>query len=441
VNDVLDFSKIEAGAVELESEPIVLEALVENCMSIVGKLAEAKRLVLTFKLDPELPRIVIGDDQRLRQVLLNLLNNAIKFTPSGQVAVSLDRDRGNGQDLLRFTVRDTGIGIPKDKQSRLFQRFSQVDSSASRQFGGTGLGLAISKRLVDLMGGEIGVTSEPGSGSAFWFCIPVSEAPDEEAASPQSEAAAQSRPGRSFRILLAEDIEINQEIAKAVLEGAGHKVDIVCDGAQAVMAVQQKAYDLVLMDVQMPSMDGMTATRHIRALDPPRCEIPILAMTANVYAEQISAFLQTGMSGHIGKPFRRDELLAAVARAVPQAEPPPENAVEAQQPEILDAAVFDDLSAMVGRDRTLWMLDKLVESVTRLQKADAGGPHDRQQLARDAHSLVSAAGMLGFMELSGAYSELERACVEGSDVAGALDRVKWAGNQALAEISSLKNAA
>jgi signal transduction histidine kinase/DNA-binding NarL/FixJ family response regulator len=436
VNDVLDFSKIEAGAVELDPKPFSPEALVENCRSIVSELAEAKGLSLTVELDTNLLPSVIGDEQRLRQILLNLLNNAIKFTPSGSLRIKLDREVApGGGERLKFSVIDTGIGIPEEKLGRLFQRFSQIDSSASRQFGGTGLGLAISKRLVDLMGGEIGVKSHPGEGSTFWFCVPVLEAPEFAAPASPSEVDL-IRQGRRARILLAEDVEINREIATAVLRGAGHEVDSVSDGAEAISAVQSKRYDLVIMDVQMPTMDGVTATRHIRALDAPVRHIPILAMTANVYAEQIASFMNAGMNDHIGKPFKRDELLAAVDRwARTESSVQPVGGPE-QTTTVLDAVVYEELLEMIGSDVMARMLDQLTEKLVGL--AEAGKADDRERLAKDAHSMVSAAGTLGFSEMSNLSRELESACLEGGDAASLFEQTKCAGKRALARIEALK---
>jgi signal transduction histidine kinase/CheY-like chemotaxis protein/HPt (histidine-containing phosphotransfer) domain-containing protein len=439
VNDVLDFSKIEAGAVELDPRPFSPEALVENCRSIVGKLAEAKGLAMSVNLDSKLSHFVVGDDQRLRQVLLNLLNNAIKFTPSGSVRLSLAREMRDGLgEVLRFTVTDTGIGIPKDKQDRLFRRFSQIDSSASRQFGGTGLGLAISKRLIDLMGGEIGVVSEPGVGSTFWLCVPVAQPPVSTTQLLVRENDV-VRPARRIRILLAEDIEINQEIARAVLEAAGHEVDVVTDGTEAVMAVQSKTYDLVLMDVQMPTMDGVTATQHIRALDPPARDLPILALTANVYAEQVASFMKAGMNGHVGKPFKRDELLAAIDpwTSSPAAKEPEPR--EAASDTILDATVYGELHALIGSERMIAMLRKLREKLDRLSTLDPD--REREHLAQAAHSMISTAGMLGFMELSDICRKLEDACIAGSDITHVVREARCAGDKVLARITAMKDAA
>jgi PAS domain S-box-containing protein len=314
VNDVLDFSKVEAGQIELDPRPFYLVSLARNALSIVSSGAERKGLAITFDPPADPPPLVMGDEDRLRQVLLNLLNNAVKFTPSGRVtlrlATSPSRDGGVS---VRFEVEDTGIGIPHDKRSQLFERFSQVDGSIRREFGGTGLGLAISKRLVELMGGEIGFESELGHGSTFRFTVTLPRA-----AGHRVEVRSEAKPLQpSFaRILLVEDNEINQDIARAVLQGSGYEVDTVSDGAAAVKAAHSKPYDVILMDIQMPVMDGMTATQRIRGLNHSARNVPIIAMTANVLPQQIQAFRAAGMDDHVGKPFKRDDLLAAVARWV-----------------------------------------------------------------------------------------------------------------------------
>jgi signal transduction histidine kinase/CheY-like chemotaxis protein len=316
VNDILDFSKIEAGAVELDPEPFWPRALIAECVAITEEAAKRKNLALRFDTGDEWPPRVIGDEPRLRQVLLNLLNNAVKFTTEGSVTVSLSHDSiSPTHERLRFAVADTGIGIPEDKLGAVFERFSQVDGSTTRRYGGTGLGLAISRHLVELMGGELGVDSRPAEGSTFWFTVTLPRATESEAARP--ELSGISRPRRQgVRLLLAEDVEINREIATAILERAGYAIDVVSDGAAAVRAVQEHAYDLVLMDVQMPVMDGIEATSRIRSLEGPVRHIPIVAMTANVYAEQVASFTSHGMNDHVGKPFRPDELCGVIERVL-----------------------------------------------------------------------------------------------------------------------------
>ncbi len=313
VNDVLDFSKIEAGQIEIEHQPFAPAGLLDNAISIVRSTADKKGLGLRLDVDPGLPPLLVGDQDRLGQVLLNLLNNAVKFTPEGTVTLSARVEaRTAAACSVRFAVTDTGIGIPAKRMERLFQRFSQVDASIRREYGGTGLGLAICKRLVELMGGEIGVDSQEGGGSTFWFKVSLLIA--EERRRDRQRIVARAPPAVAARVLLVEDNEINQEIARTVLEAAGHRVDVVADGAAAVMAVQTASYDVVLMDVQMPVMDGLTAARHIRSLDSGARDVPIVAMTANVLPQQVTAVRAAGMDDHVGKPFKREDLFAAVER-------------------------------------------------------------------------------------------------------------------------------
>jgi len=261
------------------------------------------------------PERLTGDKGRLRQVILNFLSNAVKFTARGEVTLELGgRLDENGQWRMRAAVRDTGIGIPAEKIEELFHRFTQADASTTRVYGGTGLGLAISRRLVELMGGEIGVDSTPGQGSTFWFEAPlaVAAAGDQVIETRQGRAAEQTIRGR---VLMADDAAANRELVSAILRNLGLEIDTVADGAEAVHAVQSGAYDLVLMDVHMPVMDGLKATREIRRMQAGSGRrTPILALTANVQAEQVTRCLEAGMDGHLAKPIQIAELAAALTR-------------------------------------------------------------------------------------------------------------------------------
>src|SRR4051812_14859833 len=317
VNDVLDFSKIEAGKLTLEPKPLDVCHLAQSCCRLMEPMAAEKGLTVNLDPAPDLPSWVLGDEQRLRQILLNLLNNAAKFTERGSItlAVTKTAEGETAPGRIRFSVVDTGIGIPQDKLGLLFDRFAQVDSSKTRPFAGTGLGLAISKQLVELMGGAIGVTSTPGAGSTFWFEVPLPET-TAPATGQRSPVPITGREGRPARVLLAEDLQTNQILVTAILTRAGHQVDVAENGALAVEAVQRADYDLVLMDVQMPVMDGLEATRKIRSLEGKVANIPIVALTASVLDQDVEACRAAGMADFVAKPIDADALLGAVARWV-----------------------------------------------------------------------------------------------------------------------------
>ncbi|HYD68372.1 ATP-binding protein [Azospirillum sp.] len=308
INDILDFSKLEAGGLVLRSVPFDLAVLARGCEDLVRPAAEQKGLQLRTVLASGTAGYVQGDPDRIRQLLLNLLANAIKFTDRGGVVLTVARIGGDGA-RLRFAVADTGIGIPAEKGGELFRRFSQVQ----RGRGGTGLGLAICRHLVELMGGEIGFDSQPGIGSTFWFAVPLAPCAV-SAMAPDCRAPAAAPLPRPARVLVAEDVAMNRELVVGMLGKAGHRVDAVETGEAAVAALRGGAYDLVLMDVHMPGMGGLEATRAIRALPEPLCRVAVLAMTAGALPEEVEACRRAGMNEHLSKPVDREILLAAIAR-------------------------------------------------------------------------------------------------------------------------------
>ena len=310
INDILDYSKLEAEALEMDPEPFHPFDLAHGAADLMEAQRAAKGLDLKVEVDEAAPRALMGDVGRLRQVTLNFLSNAMKFTSDGAVTLKVGGRTGEAGDWrLRVEVSDTGIGVEPQKLESLFERFTQADQSTTRNFGGTGLGLAICKRLIEAMGGEIGAHSAPGEGSTFWFEVPVAVT---DAEGPAHEADA-AMPERSARILIADDAAANRELVSAILTQLGARADAVADGAEAVEAAATGFYDLVLMDMHMPVMDGLEATRRIRALDGDVAGLPIIALTANVQGEQVKKCLEAGMDAHVGKPINVADLARAVA--------------------------------------------------------------------------------------------------------------------------------
>ena len=312
INDVLDVSKIDAGMMQIERVPFDLRAALDNVAAMAMEPAAAKGLSVLVHVADDVPQWLLGDGFRLEQILVNYVGNAIKFTQAGEVAIGA-RVLAMSQDnvRLRFHVRDTGVGIPDEVQAQLFKSFTQADASTTRRYGGTGLGLAISRKLAEAMGGGVGVESVVGRGSTFWLELPfdLTDAP----APVVDNAAIDLSPLRGRRILLAEDNLFNQDVARAQLEALGVEVDVVDDGAQAVERARAGDYALVLMDMQMPVLDGLQATRTLRA-DARLRELPIIAMTANVLEPDRQRCREAGMDDFIGKPFEPDALRAVLLK-------------------------------------------------------------------------------------------------------------------------------
>ncbi|HAL06234.1 MAG TPA: hypothetical protein DCP26_02605 [Brevundimonas sp.] len=325
INDILDYSKLEADAIEMDPEPFDTRALVDGAAAIIESQCSAKGLTLNVVVAADTPERLTGDKGRLRQVMLNFLSNAAKFTARGAVTVKVGgRPQADGGWRMRVEVTDTGIGIPSEKIGELFRRFTQADASTTRVYGGTGLGLAISRRLIELMGGEVGVESAPGSGSTFWFEAPLAVATEEDVTAREETDRARKDALRG-RVLMADDAAANRELVSAILRNLGLEIDTVADGAEAVHAAHSGLYDLVLMDVHMPVMDGLTATREIRRMQAQgERRIPILALTANVQADQVTRCLEAGMDGHLAKPIQITELAAALSWWLKEAETTPE---------------------------------------------------------------------------------------------------------------------
>jgi signal transduction histidine kinase/ligand-binding sensor domain-containing protein/CheY-like chemotaxis protein len=324
INDILDFSKIEAGKVTLEIIGFCPRKVVRECLALVAAGAKTKNVQLVFECDDKIPNNLMGDPTRIRQILLNLLSNALKFTKQGSVSVRVFPQDGslNSGTLIRFEVSDSGIGISLPEQERLFQRFSQADTSTTRRYGGTGLGLAICKGLAELMGGSIGVESEPGKGSTFWFTAFLPQTAELAAGSETPKVmllpvSVDSFIGRGLHILIAEDNKINQKVLSKMLARLGCTTDIAENGAIAIEMAKVRAYDAILMDCQMPEMDGLEATAAIRRLSPEWAQVPIVAVTANAFPEERVSCIGAGMNDYLSKPVAIDDLNKMLQRWIP----------------------------------------------------------------------------------------------------------------------------
>jgi two-component system, sensor histidine kinase and response regulator len=315
IDDILDFSKLEARRVTIRRVDFDPQQLIDSTLSLLAPTAQTKGLKIETTPDFDLPRLLNGDPGRLRQVLLNLVGNAIKFTERGHVRVTAShRDLRDDRLELRIEVTDSGIGIPTDARAMLFARFSQVDSTTQRVYGGTGLGLAISKELCELMGGTVGYESEQGKGSRFWFVV-VCDIPCAKTLKhwPESEASKE-KAVRSLDVLVVEDHELVRMMIAEMVAELGHHAELACNGKEAVAAVQARQYDLVLMDAQMPTMDGVAATKAIRALESPANAVPIVALTAHAIEGYRDVCVAAGMNDYLSKPVKLEALNTLLAR-------------------------------------------------------------------------------------------------------------------------------
>ena len=451
LNDILDFSKIEAGRMELELIPFSIAELVDQVQGLLEAPANDKGITLLTEIGDSVPGHVISDPHRINQVLVNLAGNAIKFTENGKVAISVKaKMRGSSRCELHFSVLDTGIGIDPSRIDSLFESFTQADSSTTRRFGGTGLGLAISRRLVEMMGGRIWAESEPGLGSDFQFTLPV-----EIATAGMHEQQNTTLPAvgslQGLKVLLAEDNEINQEVACEILKRAGVNVHVVETGLQAIQAVNEVSYDAILMDCQMPEMDGFDATRQIRS-NPRHRHLPIIAMTANALSEDRDRCLEAGMDDHLAKPVDIHLLLSTLGRWVgsaaatehseaaavdaPVASPsdnqalletlqniPGLNAQDGLARVNNDAAAYLRLLGMFARNQT--------HSARQLRRLSVNGqPELLQNLA---HQIKGVSANLGLQDIHLASSKLESVARESKDQASPPKELKKAA-QALARL-------
>ncbi|MEE4354966.1 MAG: ATP-binding protein [Desulfococcaceae bacterium] len=448
IEDILDFSKIEAGKIELENIDFDLKALLMKTIAMLSIKASEKGLLLQYRIPENIPPFVKGDPARLRQVILNLLNNAVKFTEKGEITLEIFLEKETDhQAILRFSVSDTGIGIPADHLKRLFRPFSQADASVTRQYGGTGLGLVISSEIVTLMGGAMTVESEAGKGSVFQFtlCFETSAGiPERDArmnTDPCYASPAESDPGE-LRILLAEDNLFNQKLARIVLEKSGIHPDIVSNGKEAAEALGQKDYDLVLMDIQMPVMDGITAVKQIRKEGN---RIPVIALTANATTQDRDRCMAAGMNDYLSKPLDPHRLIRVIrkhTRKRNEKETAAPETGEEKVPAAEKIPVFDfqELEKRLGRD------EKLLGEIIRQLPAELSAYRERLELALEkkdaaeaesaAHSIKGLCANISAKKMAETASRAEQAAKEGNTelaaaVAGEMEHDFAALHQAL----------
>jgi hypothetical protein len=438
LNDILDFSKLEAGNLTLEELPFSPAGLIDSTLSVVGASAAAKGLEVRVEAAPDLPRGLLGDGGRIRQVLLNLASNAIKFTPAGEITIKVSCISSSGDVAkVRWSVADTGIGIPQDRIGALFNDFVQADSSVSRRFGGSGLGLAICRRLIEQMGGEIDVESRLGKGSRFYFELSLPMADLTAVAGQEDETSAVllkqriADAGRRLRILIVDDNQTNRFVAAKMFSGFDVKLTEAETGAEAIAAVAKDAFDVVLMDMQMPEMDGLAATRAIRALGGKFERLPVIAFTANAFADDREACARAGMNDFVAKPVRKKFLVQAVLRVLRESDaaclaPAGDQAgiagtavataiaaTDAAEP--FDRAAFEDLVAEIDLEGAFETFRIFVaDTKRRLQSfSTLGIETSRKQVRLEAHSLKSTAATFGFHRLADLAKLVER---EADDV-------------------------
>jgi PAS domain S-box-containing protein len=440
LNDILDTSKLEANSLELNAEPFEVADIVQASSRLLAVRAEESGLALDVTIDPTARRRVLGDGVRLKQVLWNLIGNAIKFTDHGSVSVAVRAQDAPGRMLdLSFEVRDTGCGIAPADISKLFTRFTQVDSVYARRAGGTGLGLSICRQLVELMGGRIGVDSEPGKGSRFWFTVRVPLAAADQLGADR--AAVHAAASRQARVLVVDDSATNRLVATEILKKAGHTVDVAEDGPGAIAAVARgRLYDVIFMDVSMPGMDGMEATQSIRALGGAAAHVPIIALTAHAMAGDRERCLAAGMTEHVTKPLKANDLLAAVSRAIAAEHgvavpapagggPSPSAADDAD----IDAEALHTLESELDRETAQRLVSVFVREVpdrmARLRTAAAAG---KVAAVRDeAHALKSSAATFGAHRLS----EIARAIELGDTSEHQIAELTAAAERAVARLN------
>ncbi|PTB95659.1 histidine kinase, partial [Marivirga lumbricoides] len=423
LNDILDLSKIEAGKMKIQLQVTEVQTLFEKVLSLFHQLARSKNINLSYRIDKNVPKYLMLDETRILQVLSNLTSNALKFTEDkGRVILHLSKELKD--DLYRISVEDTGIGISQNDQQRLFQLFSQVDNTSTKNFSGTGLGLAISKQLSHMMGGEIGVSSEPDQGSVFWFSV-AGSLPTEQQVKEYTEAKKNNSEAKKLHfsnekppfILIVDDNTINRQVASQILMKSGITTDLAAGGQEAIDKVKTNDYDLILMDIQMPHMDGVTATRHIKSLE--KHSPPIIAMTAYSMKEDKDKFISMGMDDYLAKPIVSDILISKIVNYLPdfavneekndayKYNNIPEIAVKS---EVIDQSTLQQLRKYADKETINSFFEEFEIEAKGLilDSINAEKTSDIQKILSNLHTLKGNAGTLGIRSLESQAKQIEQ---------------------------------
>lgn len=425
INDILDFSKIESGKLAISKIKYDLHSILKKSAAVLRPLADEKGVGIDVSIDSKLPTLGYGDPHRVQQIVLNLLNNAVKFTERGRVTLSASYKMHENVGMVRVEVKDTGIGMDAETQARLFKKFSQADDSISRKYGGSGLGLSIAKQLVELMGGEIGVRSKKGEGSTFWFEMPyVAAKADAGEKIEEAGPASRFRPEDVLDILLVEDNKVNQLISTRTLTKKGHRVTVADNGDKAIACLKQGKFDLVLMDVNLPGKSGIDTTKEIKALGGRFKEVPIIALTANVTEDHMKRCRQAGMVDYVLKPFTSEELYQAIAkhRPAPGAKTSPQPLpVEApaqtspEKKESMDVPLNHKLASIreeFGPEYMVQMIEmcsKEIESLI-IKGQSAYEEKNYEILGNCAHDIKSVSGSIGLRDVQDLAHKIETLC-------------------------------
>jgi signal transduction histidine kinase/DNA-binding NarL/FixJ family response regulator len=429
LNDVLDASKIDAGKFSIDKVNFDLHSLLSSSIRIANQASQERDLVLDLNIEKNVPRYVHLDPNRLQQVILNYLNNAIKFTEKGKISLSAGLVAGkNGLKMIRVECKDTGIGISKENQKKIFKKFSQADSSISRKYGGTGLGLSIAKRLIEIMGGSVGFKSEEGKGSVFYFEVPFEEPTDNQLTEIHDEQSAQSIVPKA--ILLAEDNRINRLIAVRILEKDGHSVECVENGQQALDKVQEGNFDLVFMDLQMPIMDGVESTKKIKSLGNDFDKLPIIGLTANTNKEHLKHAKTAGMIDFVFKPYEPGSLRAALIKHTNQDLAVLEEEIKNDRLELL-IEEFGEEYALSFVNEALAEVSDLLSKIKELKE------HQTQELEYLSHDLKGMCGSIGLEQSYILIEKIEKACAAG-EIEFAFSQISLLTSVLKTEMNSIK---